>query len=256
SPASIRTMTQPVSIDTVFEADGFQLGDFRFDESVASVFDNMVERSIPNYWELQHLTAALAKRRCVSGSRIYDLGCSTGTTLSLIAAAIAPMQTELIGVDASTPMIEKCRQKLRRQKVASAVKLHACPVEDFLFDEQSASLCISHYTVQFLDPQLRPALVRAIYRSLLPGGCFLLSEKIRFDCPATQEFTEELYYDFKRRNGYSEREIQQKRVALEGVLRPLTAEQNVDLLRGAGFSRITPVLQGYCFVTFLAEKGD
>ena len=47
------------------------------------------------------------------------------------------------------------------------------------------------------------------------------------------------YYDMKRRNGYSEMEIAQKREALENVLIPYKLLENRELLLRAGFRRST-----------------
>ena len=54
---------------------------FEFDEEVASVFDDMIERSVPFYKESQSLVVKLLLANVPPNGRIYDLGTSTGSTL-------------------------------------------------------------------------------------------------------------------------------------------------------------------------------
>ena len=55
---------------------------FEVNESVAGVFDDMLERSVPLYRECLEMAVAWCLRFARDGSCIYDLGCSTGTFLS------------------------------------------------------------------------------------------------------------------------------------------------------------------------------
>ena len=49
------------------------------------------------------------------------------------------------------------------------------------------------------------------------NGVLVLSEKIAFTDPQIDQHMIELHQDFKRSNGYTELEINQKRSALENV---------------------------------------
>lgn len=53
-------------------------GDFVFDDKVASVFEDMINRSVPGYSTIIAMIGVLAERYCQEQSRIYDLGCSLG----------------------------------------------------------------------------------------------------------------------------------------------------------------------------------
>ena len=61
---------------------------FEFDSGVAMVFDDMLERSVPLYRECQNLTVSWCKRLATPDKCIYDLGCSTGSLLLLLAKSI------------------------------------------------------------------------------------------------------------------------------------------------------------------------
>jgi tRNA (cmo5U34)-methyltransferase len=67
--------------DDIFDDSKPRGGDFKFDDEVAAVFDNMISRSVPLYAEQQRIIVEVVKRYWRPGYDIYDLGCSTGTTL-------------------------------------------------------------------------------------------------------------------------------------------------------------------------------
>ncbi|RMF43138.1 MAG: carboxy-S-adenosyl-L-methionine synthase CmoA, partial [Planctomycetota bacterium] len=118
----------------------------------------------------------------------------------------------------------------------------------------NASLVIMNLTLQFIPLEDRGDLIQRIHEGLLPGGALLLSEKVRFDDPATQYWMTELHHDFKRAQGYSDLEIAQKRQALENTLLPETVAAHQQRLINAGFA-IAPVwFQCFNFVSLLAIK--
>src|SRR5437764_4773487 len=97
-------------LDRVF-ANKTPVTDFRFGEEVAKVFDDMLHRSVPFYGEVQRMISELALDFAVEGSNVYDLGCSTGTTL-LNLDAVLPKNIKFYGLDNSPEMLERCRGKL------------------------------------------------------------------------------------------------------------------------------------------------
>ena len=54
---------------------------FEFDEKVASVFDDMLNRSVPFYENVIDLISDLVIKNSKENHIITDLGCSTATTL-------------------------------------------------------------------------------------------------------------------------------------------------------------------------------
>ncbi|MCB0346233.1 MAG: methyltransferase domain-containing protein [Bdellovibrionales bacterium] len=238
--------------DKVFSDEESGSETFRFGPKVAACFDNMVERSIPLYWELQRAAVTLALRHAQPDTAIYDVGCSTGTTLVSLALGCPFKSTRIVGTDYSPDMLERCRAKLEMSGCSDRVELTNSAVEETTFER--ASVVMMNYTLQFSNPDSRSATVRRVFDALVPGGIFILAEKLKFEDKNTAALMETLYYDFKRRNGYSETEIEQKKRALDGFLVPFTRKQNEELLFGAGFTQVTQILQGYPFSVFLAQK--
>jgi len=117
-------------------------------------------------------------------------------------------------------------------------------------------MVVLNFTLQFLAPELRLPLLGRIYKGLVPGGILILSEKISYAQPWEQEFLTEIHWDFKRKQGYSDLEIAQKRQALENVLVPWTAEEHREALATAGFGQVSQWYGFFQFVSFGAVKGQ
>jgi tRNA (cmo5U34)-methyltransferase len=238
-----------------------ELKDFAFNSKVASVFDDMVTRSVPGYDQVQEFTEEFVTSNIPKPHSIYDLGCSTGTTLIKLARRFINHSEiikenkafpKFIGIDSSVHMISRCKEKIEALGLESLVSLRTQSIEET--DLENASLVISHYTLQFLKPESRQNIIKKIYQNLNEHGYFIFSEKIKFSDTKVHEFMTKKYYEYKKANGYSEVEISRKREALENVLVPLTLEENVQLLKNAGFSEISLISSNLLFVSILAKK--
>jgi tRNA (cmo5U34)-methyltransferase len=222
---------------------------FQFNESVTAVFADMIRRSMPGYSAVIAMTGVVAGEVAQPDTRIYDLGCSLGTGL-LSCSQYAPTSCEFIGVDNSKSMLQQCEKHLG--ELAQTVQLQCDDIQNTVIE--NASLVIMNYTLQFIAPDEQAALLSKVYEGLNVGGALLLSEKILFENPDTETTMTDLYYAFKRENGYSELEISQKRSALENVLLTQTEQAHVTQLQAAGFVQVNPWFQCLNFKSFLAIK--
>lgn len=226
--------------------------DFEFNSSVTHVFDDMVRRSVPGYQDMLDGIKAFAPSFASAGSAVYDLGCSLGSASLAVLQATDQRNIKLIAVDLSTPMIEQAENRLSAYKTKSSVEFrHADVCETEIHD---ASFVILNLTLQFIKPAPRLALVKNIYDGLLPGGALLVSEKVRFENPTVQSFLDKQQMDFKRRQGYSDLEIAQKRNALENVMKLDTIPQHLQRFEDAGFEASSLWYQNLNFCSFLAIK--
>jgi tRNA (cmo5U34)-methyltransferase len=221
---------------------------FEFDENVASVFDDMLDRSIPFYKEVLQLVCDLVILNTKKDSKIIDLGCSTANTLLQLFKK--EQDRVLVGVDNSAAMLENARKKIQ----AYGAKIELIESDITTVSMQNCDAVIANYMLQFIRPLVRNEFVKKIYDSLNDKGIFVLSEKIIFEDKALNKQMIDLYYDFKRSRGYSDFEIAQKREALENVLVPYTKEENIKMLKSAGFTEIQSVFQFGNFITFIAKK--
>lgn len=239
------------AVDTIFIDPKEIVPPFTFDATVAAAFDDMAARSIPGYLELQACSFHIADRFLKDKSTVYDLGCSTGNTLLSISSIAQERSVKVIGFDSCDAMIEKAKRKTLHHYQGCNLTLETRSIEEA--ELKNASLMFMHYVLQFIDPVKRLSILRSIYEGLIPGGALFFSEKVH-NKHKEAVFIESLYYGFKLRNGYSTTEILQKRKALEGVLRPLSLDENILLLKQAGFKDPVVILQNYQFISILAVK--
>lgn len=227
---------------------------FRFDESVVSVFPDMISRSVPGYGAMLAMIELLAGKFGVENTNVYDLGCSLGAATFLMQKRLPP-SCKIQAVDNSPAMVEKLKQKIAESSSDAAV----CPILVQESDIQKvtiheASLVVLNLTLQFVPLAERAALLQRASDGTLPGGALLLSEKICFEDPIEQELMTVLHHDFKRANGYSDLEIAQKRTALENTLIPETLETHTSRLKSVGFKDVMLWFQCFNFVSILAVK--
>ena len=246
-----RALPNPVPQDRVF-AEIRRVSDFAFDKTVAQVFDDMVSRSVPFYAEMQRMLAELTAHFATNGSKIYDLGCSTGTTMALLHGAL-PVNAQLCGIDNSAEMLQQCRQKLAMRGLGEVVELRQDDL-DGAIEIDNASVVLLVLTLMFVRPLNREKLIRSIYAGMNKGACLLVVEKVLGEGAVFNRLFIERYYEFKRRMGYSDLEIAQKREALENVQVPYRLAENRELLLSAGFREVDVFFKWYNFAGFAAIK--
>jgi tRNA (cmo5U34)-methyltransferase len=222
---------------------------FEFDEAVASVFDDMLSRSVPFYDEVRRLIISLILAEEADGKKVLDLGSSTPKFLLELSGKMqAAMQ--LKGIDNSQAMLDRARQK--SQAFGTELELEYADMLSYPYRDED--IVVANYTLQFIRPMQRTVLVQKIYDGMKEGGLFIFSEKVIFGDKRLDKQMIDIYYDYKKAQGYSEYEIAQKREALENVLIPFTIEENVQMCRDAGFRQVDTIFQWANFVTFLVKK--
>mgnify|MGYP001813838196 FL=1 len=222
---------------------------FRFDASVARVFPDMLRRSIPGYAASIEAIGSLAARYVQPGTRCYDLGCSLGAaSLAMLQGSRTP-DFHIVAVDNSEAMIDRCAEVVAGH---DNIELALADVRDIAIE--NASMVVLNYTLQFLDPGSRDALIRRICAGLVPGGLLVLSEKVVDENPNIEELLVDLHHEHKRRNDYSQLEISRKRAALENVLIPETVAAHRQRLADAGFAHSAVWLRYFNFVSIVAIK--
>ena len=244
-----------MSKDEIYTSDESGGRPFRFNAAVADVFPDMLRRSIPGYAASIEAIGSLAARYVTANSNCYDLGCSLGAATLAMQAGIGAEGCKIVAVDNAAAMIERCRETLRvagEQEADVELDLRLADIEDT--DIENASMVVMNYTLQFLDVDARDAIVQRIYDGMLPGGLFLLSEKVVDEDPHMEELLVDLHHEHKRRNNYSAMEISRKRAALENVLIPETVSAHRARLKKAGFLRTAVWLRYFNFVSIIALR--
>ena len=241
--------------DQVFLASSARGSDFVFNNEVAQVFDDMIVRSIPFYLEQQCMIKEIGKRFWIPNADVYDLGCSTATTLINLCREIEG-PGRFIGYDNSIPMLEQARQKIKENGLENRIEVRFGDLNGDLSNLaiENASVIAMCFTLQFIRPLKRDNLIKKLYNALVEDGTLVVTDKILTSSTHMNRFFIDFYYDFKRRNGYSENEIMRKRESLENVLIPYRIDENLDLFRRNGFEIVETFFQWYNFAGFLCVK--
>ena len=226
--------------------------DFVFNERVAQVFDDMLDRSVPFYNEVILSIARIIRATRSDGDSIVDLGCATGSTLMHLSSLLSDYNFQYTGIDNSSAMLEKAQSKA--EMFSKQENVHFIHGDLMEMELPEASAFVLNYTLQFIRPLHREKFLSRLFAKLRPGGICILSEKIISHHPGLNRSFIDIYHGFKQEKGYSELEIAKKREALENVLIPCSLEENKSLLQAAGFVEIEPFFQWFNFVSFLAVK--
>ena len=225
---------------------------WQFDEEVTSVFDDMLERSIPDYHNMRELVHKLTKKYAKPNTVILDLGCSTG---GAIKKAISELPDNFfIGIEVSEPMRQKAKEifeGIDRVTILNHDLRNGLPKIG-----EKVSVILSVLTIQFTPIEYRLNIIKDVYKTLSNGGVFIFVEKVLGETSEIDNTLVELYYNLKGENGYTHEKIQKKRKSLEGVLVPVTSSWNIELLRKSGFQNIDCFWRNLNFAGYIAIKQE
>ncbi len=244
-----------MSEDKIFKTeDGSE--PFRFNEKVARVFPDMLQRSIPGYAASIEAIGSLAARYVRPGTTCYDLGCSLGAATLAMRHGIDEPCCRVVAIDSSAAMIERCHEHIAEDDRLNGPETQVELVHDDIREVRiaNASMVVLNYTLQFIDPGDRDALVQHIYDGLNEGALLVLSEKVVDKDAHMEDLLVDLHHEHKRRNHYSQLEVARKRSALENVLIPETVAQHRARLKRAGFSHSAVWLRYFNFVSIIAIR--
>ncbi|MEG3116277.1 carboxy-S-adenosyl-L-methionine synthase CmoA [Salinicola sp. 4072] len=238
--------------DAIFSTPLDRVASFSFDEQVVACFPDMVRRSIPGYGQILGMLGVIAERHLRHGAHVYDLGCSLGAVGLALAGRLPADAFELTGVDLSPTMIARARETAAAESPDHRIQFVEGDIRHL--DYRPSGMIVLNFTLQFLPPADRDAVIARLFAALEPGGILVLSEKIVAEDEQENAWLVERYHDFKRANGYSDMEISQKRTALENVLVPDTLAAHHERLTRTGFSRVTTWFQYLNFASLVAFK--
>ncbi len=231
---------------------GYAAPRWEFDDEVTRVFDDMLQRSIPQYQVMRQLCFEIASRYVQYKTDVVDLGCSRGEALDRLIYRFGA-HNRFIGVELSEAMYKAACARFEGYINCGVVDIRNMDLR-YEYPPCSASVTLSVLTLQFIPIEYRQGIVAKVYQHTRPGGAFILVEKVLGSSPAIDELMVERYYALKQANGYTLDQIQRKRLSLEGVMAPVRAEWNEDMLRAAGFSQVDVFWRWMNFCGWVALK--
>ena len=226
-------------------------GNWTFAGDASKNFDQHVSKSVPLYMMGHDLICDISDYFVQKDSIVYDIGCSTGTLTYRLGEHISTTEgARVIGIDREPDMIDVANGKMS-QNIRNVELI----CDDIASVElEKADMIVCYYTIQFINPSIRQALIDKFYNSLNWGGALLLFENVRGADARFQDILSGLYLDYKLRQGYSPNDIIGKSRSLKGVLEPFSSRGNTELLERAGFSDVNSVFKYICFEGFLGIK--
>lgn len=227
-------------------------GKWDFNEAVTEVFDDMLARSIPGFVDMRNLSTSLVCEFAQDQTYIVDLGCSRGGSLAPIIEN-RTSNNKYLGIEISEPMRLAAQKRFSNLAPDIGIQILGIDLREE-FPEVQSSVIMSILTLQFIPIEYRQAILRKCFLSLNKGGAIILVEKILGNDSFTNNLFVKLYYELKGANGYTEEQINSKRRALEGVLVPVTALWNQELLESAGFSNVEMFWKNLNFAGWIGVK--
>ena len=235
---------------------------WEFDENVANCFENMLERSIPQYSLMRKSVADLVYSVIAESDvkkviyQILDIGCSDGIMIETLLDKFKHFDGHgyYTGVDIAEPMLRRAKYRLLDNIISGDVKIEECDLR-YDFPSGMYDVITSILSIQFVPIEYRQRIIQRMYDSLsLKDGCLIMVEKVLGNTDRLNQLFVKNYYAMKSDNGYSDEQIERKRLSLEGVLVPVTSDWNIDLLKQAGFRQVDVFWRWMNFVGYVAIK--
>lgn len=223
----------------------YEKNNWTFNSKVVKVFDEHVRNSVPLYDLFQKEIASMSVYFSQHNSKVIDIGTSTGSLIGLLADYNSPRNVNFIGIDVEADMIEEC--KTRHPEINFQV------LDAVECDYTNASVVTSMLTLQFMEHSKRKEVLKRIYNQMNLNGALFIVEKVRSVDVEIHDIYSDLYYDFKREN-FSTTEILDKNQSLRGVMKPITMNENIEMLKSVGFKKVDIFMKINNFVGILAIK--
>ena len=228
-------------------------GKWEFNADVASVFGDMLSRSIPGLSDLRNQIKFIVAHTMPLGGSILEIGCSDGQQIESIKELEDQISIiKIYGIDNSQEMLEiadeKCGDyaKLMNHDISKGMPR-------FIGGPLKYDLILCVLTLQFIPVELRPKILKFIKNSIRNGGRFIFVEKVIFPDDDTQTLMTKVYHAIKMQNGYTLEQVVAKNESLRNVLVSQTIESNEQMLKAAGFTSVSTFWQNTAFVGWVAS---
>lgn len=209
---------------------------WKFDKTVADVFESHARKHIPHYDSVIDLSVSLCQQHARSKDHIVDFGCATGLTLKRLHQSGF---SNLTGIDNSADMLDRCDPTMAKLVLSDG----GWPLDT----NPSCRVIMANWTMHFC-PQ-KETILAGMYQSLEPGGIMIITDKTSQTNMALTQ-----YHRWKHQQGVSHSEIQQKADSLKGVMHVQQVKWWLATLDQMGFCDVEIADAAWCFTTFVAVK--
>ena len=208
---------------------------WEFNSEVADNFDHIANKHIISYEKVINLCIDTVKTAGFGHeARIIDVGCATGQTLKKFQQE---GYSNLVGVDNSPAMLEKVNLE----------KVELIQSDNFPATSGPFAVIIANWTLHFIGD--RKTYLNHMVESLEANGIIIITDKM-----FSSTLTTELYHQFKRSQGVTQKEIEMKAKQIQGVLTPFSLKWYYNYFDALGGHQVDVISADLGFVTLLVTK--
>lgn len=217
---------------------------FEFDAEVSKVFDDIADRSIPNFRAAHIAHARMLKAWIKPGQplKVLDVGASRGAFINALRIAHRGVPMEIDTIDNSPEMCAYLKMDYPgvRTQCLDLTSPGFLDTIQPLYDV----VCVN-YVLQFLPRQMRYRVLNKLISMVRVGGVLIIGHK-SLHYGKSGEAAHEEYIRFRVANGYTREEIEAKTQALKGSMWPMDHEA----LRGYLAKECAEVTETFRFMMF------
>lgn len=226
---------------------------WKFNKNISQNFDRHVVHSIPFYKEISKIMISLSEFYMKEGSRVYDLGCSTGNITSSLINLNLSHPISIYAIDREKSMLDIAKKKIKKLKKNKNTNVKLLK-EDILKNKLlKNNLTICSLVFPFFKKEDQAKLLKKIYIALEKGGAVIIFDKIQANNVNFEMMYNQLYFDFKKKKIKSN-EIIQKAKSLRSVHSLKSQRETELMLKKSGFRKIENFFKFINFSGFIAIK--
>lgn len=207
---------------------------FEFDGSVAAIFHNMAERSIPQFREAHLNNAQMLAPWAAKGSpSVLDIGASRGAFLEALDQCYGIENFDVRATDNSAPMVAFLAQDFP-SVTCEQVDITS---RGFLNCLHTYDVINFTYVLQFIPKEYQRLVLSKVCSMVKKGGVLFVAQKNK-DTSPIGEVVHEQYIQWRISNGYSREEIEAKTAALANSMWPMDEAMLISDLKSSGMTEV------------------
>lgn len=223
-------------------------------------FDNDVERfsnlktgqvSIVDATILLELVTESAKRIKPQAKNLLDIGCGAGNYTLKMLSKLPNINCTLL--DLSKQMLEKAYERTIKE-TDGKVKIIQGDIRDADLQNGHYDIILAGAVLHHLrdDSDWRLVFTK-LFKALSPGGCFLISDLIKQDTDALNDYFHEEYGKYLENIGGKDYKAEMFS-SIEKEDTPRSLDYQLDLMKSVGFSKVEILHKNLCFAAFGGVK--
>jgi tRNA (cmo5U34)-methyltransferase len=217
-------------------------------EKEAAVFDKLFFKVVPRYNEMIQTVVEAAPFHRKDRLKIIDLGCGTGNLAQKIVTAYPNAQITCI--DMAENMLKMAKTKLGKQR---NISFWLGDIRDFDYSGKY-DMILSSLVLHHIEKKDKPKFYRKLFNALRDGGVFYTIDIFLSPSSHLQKIYMDKWKIFMKTNGLPMKKINEMIARHQREDRPVVFEDELSIVRKAGFKCVDVVLKHYNFAVYGGQK--